>query len=144
MANPASDRLPPARRPADAALIHHDDAVRHGHGFLAVMRDMQHREAEPALQRLDFGTQLQADLGVEIAQRLVEQQEPRLDRKRAAERDALALPAREVRHLAIFQSRHVQHREDLADARPDFRARRAAQPQAVTDIAQHRHVRPER
>ena len=81
----------------DAALIHHHDAVRHGHGFLAIMRHMQHRETKPALQRLDLAAQLKADLGVEIGQWLVEQQQPRLDRERAAKRDALTLAARQSR-----------------------------------------------
>ena len=40
--------------------------------------------------------QLRADLRVERAERLVEQQHPRLDRERAGERHALALAAGEL------------------------------------------------
>ena len=94
----------------DAPRIHDDDAVGHRHGFLAVMGDMDGGEAEAVLQRLDLGAQLHAHLGVEIGQRLVEQQEIGLDGERPAERDALALAARKLRDLALLEPRESASR----------------------------------
>ena len=48
--------------------------------------------------------QLGADLRVERAERLVEQQHPRLDRQRAGERHALALAAGELVRVALWRS----------------------------------------
>ena len=67
------------------------------------MGDMHGGDAERLLQRLDLVAHLLADPGVEIGQRLVEQQDLRIDGKRSAERDALALTAGERRHLALAE-----------------------------------------
>ena len=70
----------------DAAGLHDDHAVGHHHGLLAVMGDVQGRDAQPLLQAADLVTPLVADAGVEVGQRLVEQQQAGLDRQRPAQR----------------------------------------------------------
>ena len=57
------------------------------------MSDEQGGRAEPLLQGADLLAQLQAHLGVERGQRLVEQQHPRLDGERPGQRDTLLLTA---------------------------------------------------
>jgi hypothetical protein len=49
------------------------------------------------VQRLDLGAHLHAQLGVEIRQRLVEQEHLRIAHDGAAHGDALALAARKLR-----------------------------------------------
>ena len=67
-------------------------------------------DAEPLLDRADLVAHRHADLGVEIGQRLVEQQDAGIDRQRAAECDALALPAGQRRDLAVLVAGEPQHR----------------------------------
>ena len=128
----------------DSARVHHDDSVGHGHGLLAVVRDMDRREAEPALQCLDLGAKLDAHLGVKIGQGLVEQQDFRLDGEGPPQGHALPLAARQIGHLAVFQPRQVQHLQHGGDPGADLVPRHPAQPEAVAHVAENGHVRPER
>ena len=66
--------------------------------------------------------QLGAHLGVERAERLVEQQHARLDRERARQRHPLALAARELVGVALGVAAEADDAEQLVDAR----ARRAS------------------
>ena len=85
----------------DAAGVHDDDAVGHRHRLLLVVRDVDHGEAEPLLQLADLLAHLAAQPGIEVAERLVEQQHRRLQHQGAGHRDALLLAAREFRRLAL-------------------------------------------
>ena len=62
------------------------------------------------------GAQVGADVGVERAERLVEQQHARLDRERAGERHALALAARELRRVALVEAAEADELEQLVHA----------------------------
>ena len=78
------------------AAIHHHDALPERHRFDLVVRDIDHRGAERAMQPRDFRSRRGAQLRIEIRQRLVEQEHLRMAHQRAAERDALTLPAGEL------------------------------------------------
>ena len=84
----------------DAAVVEHGDAVGEGERLLLVVRHEDEGDAEVALDLLQLDLHLLAELEVERAERLVEQQHLRLDDGGARERDALPLPARELRGLA--------------------------------------------
>src|SRR5215210_3845085 len=58
-----------------------------------------------------------ADLGVERAERLVEQQHTRLDGERAGQRHALALTAGELARVALVVARQPDDAEQLVDTR---------------------------
>ena len=58
----------------DPALVEHGDAVAHRERLFLVVRDVDERDAEVALQRLQEDLHLLAQLQVERAERLVEQQ----------------------------------------------------------------------
>jgi hypothetical protein len=75
------------------ALPHDADPVGHRQRLLLVVGDEQGGGAEALLQDADLLAQLQAHLGVQGGQRLVEQQHPGLDGQRAGQRDALLLTA---------------------------------------------------
>ena len=85
----------------DAAGVHDDDAVGDRHRLLLVVRDVDHGEAEPLLQLADLLAHLAAQPGVEVAERLVEQQHRRLQHQGAGDGDALLLAARQLRRLAL-------------------------------------------
>ena len=91
------------------AVAHHGDAVAERHRLALVVRDVDRRHLEVALDPRDLGAHLDAQLRVEVRERLVHQERLRLAHDRAAHRHALPLPARERARL-------------LARARPRARA----------------------
>ena len=66
-----------------------------------VRRGVEHGHAELAVQPLELGPRVVAQLGVEVGQRLVEQQQLRPADQRAADRDPLLLAARGRGRLAL-------------------------------------------
>ena len=60
------------------------------------------------MQLLDFGPHRDAQLGVEIGQRLVEQEHLRIAHDGAAHGDALALAARKLARIAVEIGREAQ------------------------------------
>ena len=80
----------------DAALVHHDDAVGERQRLGLRVGHEDEGDAESALQQLELVLDALAQIGVERAERLVEQQDVGLDNQRAGERDALLLAARQA------------------------------------------------
>jgi len=127
----------------DAAGIEYGDMVGHDHGLLPVVRHMHGGDAEGLLQCLDLVAHLLADPRVEIGQRLVEQQNLRIDGKRTAERHPLPLTAGERRHLALAEPFQPQHRHQFGHPAGDLSAADPPEFEAVADVLRHRHVRPQ-
>ena len=80
----------------DPALVHHRDPVGDLHRLLLVVGDEHGGHALLVVEPAQPAAQLGADVRVERAERLVEQQHARLDRQRAGQRHPLALAAREL------------------------------------------------
>src|SRR5215207_10744619 len=84
-----------------------------------------------------------AHLRIQSAERLVQEQYPRLD----CERHALALPARKLGRKAPLQPRKLDEVEELADTPPDVSVRGPSGPTArakpIGDVAGHRQVAEE-
>src|SRR6516165_1255722 len=78
----------------DLAVAEHGDAIGHRHGLGLVVRDVDHGDADLAMDALDLDLHLLAQVLVERAQRLVEQKHIRIEHEPARERDALLLAAR--------------------------------------------------
>ena len=102
------------------ALAHDGDAVAHRHRLDLVVRDVDRRHSELALDLLDVGAHLDAELGVEVRQRLVHQERLRLAHDRAAHRDALPLAARERPRLPLQERLEVEDAGRLLDAPSDL------------------------
>ena len=77
------------------AVAHDGDAVAERHRLDLVVRDVDRRHLEVALDARDLGPHLDAQLRVEVRQGLVHQECPRLAHDRPAHGHALALAARE-------------------------------------------------
>ena len=73
----------------------------HRHRLDLVVRDVDRRHAEVVLELRDLGPHLDAELRVEVRERLVHQEDLRLADDRPAQRDALALAARELLGLRL-------------------------------------------
>ena len=85
----------------DLALVHHHDAVGHLQRLFLVVGDEDRGDVQLVVQPAQPAPQLLAHLGVERAERLVQQQHLRLDRQRARQRHALPLAAGELRRIAV-------------------------------------------
>ena len=85
----------------DVAVEHDRDPVAHAHRLFLVVGDEDERDAELALEQLELDLHLLAQLAVERAERLVEQQHARAVDERPGERDALLLAAGQLARLAV-------------------------------------------
>jgi hypothetical protein len=85
----------------DVAVLHHHDAVGHGHGLDLVMGDVDGGGLEAQVQGPDLHPHLDAELGVEVGERLVEEEDLGVADDGAAHGDALALAARERAGVAV-------------------------------------------
>ena len=114
------------------------------HRLDLVVGDVDHRRLQPRVQRRELGAGRDAQLGIEVRQRLVEQEGGRVAHDRAADGDALALAARELAGPAVEQAADLQHARGLGDARLDLGARHPGVLQPEGEVLAHAHVRVER
>ncbi len=115
----------------DAALVEHRNTVGDRVRLLLIVGDVDRGDAELALQHFQLGAHLDPQLGVEVGERLVEQQHLGLDHDRPGERDALLLPTGKLRRPAIRVGREpdefergahlaaISARESLRRSRPN-------------------------
>ena len=111
--------------------------VGHRHRLFLVVRDVDECDSDLVLDPLQLELHLLAELQVERAERLVEQENTRMVHERAAESDPLLLAARELLGLALREPRQPDELEHLGDApfsspfgRPCARARRRRCPRS--------------
>ncbi len=135
------------QRPVDLlgdAGIHHDQQVAQRHRLDLVVRDIERGGAEAPLQLLDLEAHLHPQLGVEVGERLVEQEDRRLAHDGAAHGDALALAAGKLARLALQIGGKLQQAGRLVDAGADLLARCPGDLQAIGHVVEDAHVRIER
>ena len=81
--------------------LHHDDPVRHRHGFDLIVRDVDRRRLQALVQLADLGAHLNAQLGVEVRKRLVEKENLGIANDGPSHGNALALSAGQCAGIAI-------------------------------------------
>ena len=82
-------------------LVHDRDAVAHAHGLDLVVGDVDRRRAHPPLESLQLVARRGAPLGIEVGERLVEQEDGRLAHQGPRQGDPLPLPAGELARFAV-------------------------------------------
>jgi hypothetical protein len=133
-----------ARLP-DAASVEHDHPIRQLQRLLLVMGDEHRGDVDLLVQLAQPAPQLLADLGIERAERLVEQKNTRLDGERPCERDALALAAGELCRLALAQRpAGLGSRSTARGSRPARPMPARAGAQAERHVLEHGHVPEQR
>ena len=105
----------------DRAGAHDGDPRAERHRLLLIVRHVDHRRAQPAVQQRELRAGARAQQRIEIGQRLVEQEPFRLADDRPAKRHPLPLAAGQLRRLAIEQRREPQGGSRLSDASGDHR-----------------------
>ena len=128
----------------DASRIHDDDAIGHGHRFDLIVGHVHRRVLEFVVEAPDFETHFRAQVGIEVGERLVEQQDIGLGCERAGERDTLLLSARELRGVAFGLCGELGGHEQRLRATALLGLRQRLHLQSVRDVFAHRHVRPDR
>jgi hypothetical protein len=83
--------------------LHDGDVVGKRECFLLVVRDVETRQAAFALDAAQFDSQVVTQPGVEVGQRLIEQQHARRHGHRPGQRNALHLSTREEAGAAVGQ-----------------------------------------
>ena len=132
------------RELVDLAGVHDGDPVGHRHRLLLVVRDDDERDADVALDALELDLHRLAQLEVERAERLVEQQHLRVHHERARERDALLHAAGELRGLGLLATGQVHQLERLAGLLVALLLADLALLEPVGDVVEHGHVREQR
>ena len=77
----------------DVAVIHDDDRIRHGKGFLLVVRHINKGDLKRLLHTFQLNLHLLAQLKIKRAERLVQQKHPRMVDQGARNCNALLLAA---------------------------------------------------
>ena len=128
----------------DPAMVHHHHAVGERHGLDLVVGHVDGGGAHLLVHLLDLDPHLDAQLRVEIGQRLVEQEHLWIAHDGPAHRDPLALAAGKLLWLAVDKFDDIKHPRGFIDPALDLGLRIALQPQPERHVLRHRHVRVER
>ena len=128
----------------EQALAHDRDAAAHRHRLDLVVGDVDGRRLEALVEPGELGAGLDAQLGVEVRERLVHEEHGRLADDRPAERDALALAARQFLRLAVEVPADVEDVGRFLDPSLDVRLGHLAQLQPEGEVVADGHVRIER
>src|SRR6185312_12420598 len=128
----------------DLAIVQHHDALAQRHGFVLVVRHVDHRRAEAMVEPRDFHPHRRAQFRVQIRQRFVEQEHLRFAHQCTAQRHALPLSAGKLARACLQQVFQTEHARRIRHTLFDFRTSVAAQFQPERQIPGHRHVRVQR
>ena len=125
----------------DDAGPHDHDLVRQGHGLDLVVGDIDHGGAELPVQLGDFEPRADPERGIEVRQRLVEEEEARLAHDGPADGDALALPTGQFGGAALEQRVELQQARGLGDTRGDRLLAETFLLQRQAHVPRHREMR---
>jgi hypothetical protein len=108
--------------------------------------NIQRGDGETPHQLLQLETHLLAQLGIEVRQRLIEQQQLGMADDGAGERHALLLAAGELGSRSLRDGVHSHQPQSVHRALANFAfpRPRAADPERIGDVIQHVHMRPDR
>jgi len=128
----------------EAAGAQDGDAVAEHQRLALVVRDVEHRRAEALLEALELRAHLDPELGVEIGERLVQEECLRPADERASRRDALPLPSRQLGWSPPEQGSAADYGSSLLYSAPRLSPFDAPGTQAEPDVLLDRKVREER
>ena len=128
----------------DPARLHHGDPIGERERLRLVVGDVDGRRPHLVLQPLQERARLEPEPGVEIRERLVEQEELRPVGDRAGERDPLLLAARELRRPPREHRLEPEMGADLSGLSAPLRLRDLLDLERVGDVVDDGHVRVER
>ena len=123
------------------AVLHHHDAIGQRQCLVLIVGDVDGGAIELAVDAPNLRPRLDAQLGVEIGQRLVHEDQRRLDDDGAGDGHALLLSAGKLSGQLMLLAGELHELERMRHARRAVRRGDAAHPQAEADVLGHAHVR---
>ncbi len=126
-----------------ATVVHDGDAIGHRHRFFLVVGHEDERDPDLLLDPFQLDLHLLAQLQVECAERLVEQEDGRPVDERPGERDPLGLPTRDLGRLAALEARQFDELEHVGDALLDLGVVDVGAAKTERDVLVDRQVREE-
>ncbi len=111
------------------------------HGLGLVMRNIDHRGVDLPVQLLQLDAHLGPELGIQVAQRLIEKKDFWPADDGPPDGHPLPLPPRQGLGLAIQLSFDLQQGSGLHDPRPDLAPGIMPQLQPESHILEYRHMR---
>jgi len=135
-----------ARRPRlfHVAVVHDRHTIAHRQRLFLIVRHEDEGDADVVLDRLQLDLEVFAEPRVEGAERLVQEQHSRCKHECACERDALLLPARELRGLALLEAAQPNELQDRAHPSLPLLFRQPLVLQPEGDVVGDVEVREER
>ena len=125
-------------------MVHDSDAIGHRHRFFLVVGHEDEGDPDLLLDALELDLHLLAQLQVECAERLVEQQDRRPVDERPGERHTLGLATGQLGRLATLVAWELDQIEHLRDPGPDLRIADLGAPQPESHVLVDRQVREQR
>ena len=123
-------------------VVQHGDPIGHGEGFVVVVRDEHSRRAGEPEDFLHLLPHLTPHVGIQVAERLVQEQYDGFGGERAGERHPLLLAAGELVRVAVLEARESNEVQRLSDHVHGSRLLQAPQPEG--DVLRHGEVREQR
>ncbi|ENN85188.1 hypothetical protein RHSP_55751 [Rhizobium freirei PRF 81] len=128
----------------DHAAAHDGNAIRQDQCLDLIMRDIDHGRTKAAMKPLQLDAQLGSKLGIEIGERLVEQEDIDITYESAADGDALALTAGKFARPPLAQGIDLQDPHGAVDALSELVLSHAGDAKPEGEISLDRHRRIER
>jgi hypothetical protein len=125
----------------DDAAVHDEEDVGERHGLDLVVGHVDARGVEPVVELSNVDADLRTEGGVEVRERLVEEEELRAADDGAAHGDALALPAGEGFREAVEERPEAEHLGGLVDALRDLGLVCLAELEPEAEVLAHGEVR---
>ena len=114
--------------------MHDREPVGHRQRLLLVVRDVEERDPDLALEALELDLQPAPQLRVERTERLVEEEHRRREDERARERDPLLLTARELVRPALAEAAEPDELEHSATRCAPLGLRHAREAEPERDV----------
>ena len=124
--------------------MHHRHPLPEAERLALGVGDQHHRQPQMVDDFGDVLPQPATHVDVQVARRLVQEEDRRLEHEGACERYALQLAARESPHVGIAKVRDAEEVEHGIDPDPPLGPAHAAHAQPVLDVAEHPAVEQHR
>ena len=128
----------------DPPHVHDGDVVAEHQRLFLIMRHKERGDLHLPRELMQFDLHGLPELAIERAERLIQDQNARLNRQRPCKGDTLLLTARHLRRIPIRHLIQPHHLEHPFDALVDGRCRNPSHFQPERDVLGHRHVRKQR
>jgi len=124
-------------------IIEYGDPRTHGHGLDLIVGHVDERRFEALMELADLSASLDPELGVQVGQGLVHQEDVWLTHDGSTDCHALALTTRKLLRLAIEEAVDSEDVGSLLDTLPDLLLRGTAKFETEGHVVVHVHVRVE-